>query len=67
VTFEAGSKLSHIESAAFALCSSLSSICIPSSVELLCAKCFGGCGALSRVIFEPGSKLSSVPEACWNE
>jgi hypothetical protein len=45
VAFESGSKLSRIESHAFSGCSSLSSICIPSSVEVLGDHCLGD-GAL---------------------
>jgi hypothetical protein len=40
VIFESGSVLCSIEAAAFWLCSSLSSICIPSSVETLGKRCF---------------------------
>jgi hypothetical protein len=65
VTFETGSKLSRIDLYAFLHCSSLSSICIPSSVEMLGESCFFGCEGLSNVTFEPGSQFSSVPEACW--
>jgi hypothetical protein len=65
VTFESGCKLSRIGRSAFWRCSSLSSICIPSSVEQLCASCFADCNGLSSVTFESGSKLSSVPVDCW--
>jgi hypothetical protein len=46
VRFESGCKLSGIEKFAFSSCSSLSSICIPSSVQHLCEWCFTGCKAL---------------------
>jgi hypothetical protein len=59
-TFEAVSACLRIESYAFASCSSLSSICIPSSVETLCDHCFSQCTALSSVTFEPGSRLSHI-------
>jgi hypothetical protein len=65
VTFESGSKLSRIESFAFWHCPSLSSICIPSSVEVLCGNCFFQCGEGLRVTFESGSKLSSVERSHW--
>jgi hypothetical protein len=60
VAFETGSKLSRIEVAAFAHCSSLSSICIPSSVEILREWCFAGCQALCNVTFEADSRLSHI-------
>jgi hypothetical protein len=65
VRFECGCKLSRIEKYAFSSCSLLASICIPSSVEVLCEFCFNGCTALSSVNFESGSKFSSVPSQCW--
>jgi hypothetical protein len=52
---------------AFLSCWSLSSIYIPSSVEVLREKCFGWCQALWTVTIEPHSILSSVPEECWME
>jgi hypothetical protein len=60
VTFEAGSRLSRIESWAFHSCFSLSSICIPSSVETLGRDCFSWCTKLSAATFETGSKLSHI-------
>jgi hypothetical protein len=60
VTFEASAKLLRLESRAFEDCSSLSSICIPSSVELIGSSCFFGGDALSTVTFEAGSALSRI-------
>jgi hypothetical protein len=57
VRFEAGSKLSRIEKFVFRSCSSLSSICIPSSIEVLCRGCFDECAGLLSVTFEAVSKL----------
>jgi hypothetical protein len=65
VRFESGSKLARIESKAFANCSSLSSICIPSSIEVLSRGCFFQCTGLSSVAFELGSRFSSFPQECW--
>jgi hypothetical protein len=57
ITFESDSKLSSIESLAFISCSSLSSIWVSSSVEIIHEFCFAECEFLSTIIFEPGSKL----------
>jgi hypothetical protein len=59
-TFESGSKLMRIESSAFRWCSSLRTICIPASVEVLCSSSFRECSSLSSLIFEPGSKLARI-------
>jgi hypothetical protein len=64
VTFESGSLLSGLGKSAFLCCSSLSSMCIPSSVEVLREGCFYGCTALSNVTFESGSTFSFVPVNC---
>jgi hypothetical protein len=66
VTFETGSKLSRIESGAFRDCSSLSSICILSSVEKLYKSCFYGCKALSDVTFEAGSQLLRIEDRAFS-
>jgi hypothetical protein len=54
---ESGSELCCVEAGAFWECSSLSSICIPSSVEVLGKFCFYGCRSLSTVPFDSVSKL----------
>jgi hypothetical protein len=59
VLFESGSKLSVIQRGAFSVCSSLQSICIPSSVQTLCENCFLSAG-LSSVTFESDSQLSTL-------
>jgi hypothetical protein len=65
VSFASESKLSRIEKSAFEGCSSLSSICIPSSVEILCEKCFCYCASLSNLTFESESKLSRIGESAF--
>jgi hypothetical protein len=67
VRFEIDSRLSRIEFGAFSECSSLASICIPSSVEMLCKKCFYACTGLSIVRFEIGSKLSCIEMGAFSE
>jgi hypothetical protein len=57
VTFERGSKISHIEERAFSHCSSHLSICIPSSVDILGDECFSQSEADLLVTFETGSRL----------
>jgi hypothetical protein len=60
VLFESGSKLLRLEHNAFCSCSSLSSICVPSSVRDLCRGCFSRCPSLSTVSFESESRLSCL-------
>jgi hypothetical protein len=57
LTFESPSKLSKLGESAFCGCSSLQSVCIPSSVEELPESCFRNCPKLSELTFEAGSKL----------
>jgi hypothetical protein len=57
VTFASDAKLSEIEPDAFSKCFSLSSICIPSSVEILSDGSFPDCYSLSTVRFGADSKL----------
>jgi hypothetical protein len=65
VKFDPGCSLRSIEERAFQNCSSLSSICIPSSVQVLSAHCFYECRSLSTVIFEAGSRLRRVCSAAF--
>jgi hypothetical protein len=60
LTFESRSKLIRIEALALSGCSSLKSICIPASVEIVCEKCFHACSLLSSLTFESGSKLKEI-------
>jgi hypothetical protein len=66
VTFESDSQLSSIAESAFTECSSLASILIPSSLEMLGNECFSGCESLSMVTFESGSQLSSIGEYAFH-
>jgi hypothetical protein len=50
---------------AFGDCTSLSSICIPSSVQIISIQCCSGCANLSTVTFEPGSKLSRLKDEAF--
>jgi hypothetical protein len=58
--FESDSRLIRIEAGAFSNCSSLRSICIPSSVEIVGEHCFAACPSLSSLTFESGSKLAEI-------
>jgi hypothetical protein len=62
IAFEPGSKLTQIGSLVFGICESLQSICIPSSVQILCSHCFFWFRALSSLFFEPASKLSQIED-----
>jgi hypothetical protein len=44
----------------------LKSICIPSSVEILCSECFGGCSSLSSLTFESDSKLAQIQSKAFS-
>jgi hypothetical protein len=59
--------LSSLERALFLKCSSLSSICIPSSIECICENCFSECRSLSRVTFESGSSLSCFERCAFSK
>jgi hypothetical protein len=57
VSFEPCSRIEHIT---FSGGSRLKSICIPSSLEILCENCFSKCWGLESLTFEPNSKLSRI-------
>jgi hypothetical protein len=63
--FESHSKLKKIEEETFSLCNSLKSICIPSSLEILCTRCFVCCRNLSIVSFESGSRLNRIENSAF--
>jgi hypothetical protein len=60
LTFESGSKLHRIEKGAFSACSSLQSITIPGSVQIVEQFCFSDCASLSSISFDPGSRLQRI-------
>jgi hypothetical protein len=57
IVFESNSRLTRIESNAFAS-SSLQSIVIPSPVRILGSKCFSSCKSLLSISFESNSQLT---------
>jgi hypothetical protein len=65
VAFASDSKLVRIGDAAFRYCTALASIYMPSSVETIGKTCFGGCSALSSVIFEDNSKPRKQPSGFY--
>jgi hypothetical protein len=65
VRFESNSKLSRLEPCTFYCCSSLSSICIPSGVEVIAERCFSECINLSTVIFESNSNVPDVARSAF--
>jgi hypothetical protein len=65
LTFQSGRRVLTLGSAAFSRCSSLQSICIPSSIETISTKCFAGCKSLSNVTFESGCKVRSLDESAF--
>jgi hypothetical protein len=66
VIFESDSKVHELQKSAFLCCSSLKSICIPASVEIICKCCFRLCTSLDRVSFEPNSKLLEIEKDAFS-
>jgi hypothetical protein len=63
VKFDSGSRLKQTEKLCFKSCS-LQSICIPSSVGILCKSCFRN-SRLQPILFESGSRLKRIGESCF--
>jgi hypothetical protein len=57
VTFETGCGISALGESAFYGCSSLQSICIPSSVEIIGKSCFDYCDCPITLVLEAGCRL----------
>jgi hypothetical protein len=66
VTLKPNSKLHRIDDSACAK-SSLTSVHIPSFLEVLCKFCFSPCNSLTSVTFEPNSKLQRIDESAFAE
>jgi hypothetical protein len=60
VSFEDDLKITRIDKGAFSECSALTSICIPSAVEILGEACLSHSPTLSQVTFESGSQLAEI-------
>jgi hypothetical protein len=67
VQFEHGCRISSFGEYAFCSCTSLQSICIPSSVQIIPEFCFNNCGHLSTLTFEPGCRISSFGKFAFSE
>ena len=66
VTFGEGTTVKTLASACFEYCSSLTSIVIPASVEVIDDSCFKQCTALASVTFAAGSQLKAIDEEAFN-
>jgi hypothetical protein len=66
ISFESHLRLIRIESDAFSF-SSLQSIVIPSSVEILGPSCFAYCKSLSSISFESNSRLMRIESDAFSE
>jgi hypothetical protein len=64
--FESGSQLCEIESYALASCESLTSICIPCTVEVLGEGSFKNCRSLSTLSFESVSRLRRIESQAFS-
>jgi hypothetical protein len=64
MAFERDSRLTRIESKAFSE-SSLQSIIIPRTVEILCSGCFLSCESLSSISFESESRLTRIESGAF--
>jgi hypothetical protein len=65
VDFAVGTRVRALRREAFAGCSSLESILIPSSVEYIHRNCFDCCTTLSAVLFAPGSRLRKLSQSAF--
>jgi hypothetical protein len=65
ISFESPSRLTRIESQTFS-CSSLGSILIPGSVEILGPRCFSQCQSLLSISFESPSRLIRIESEAFS-
>jgi hypothetical protein len=65
LTFESGSKLQKICTAAFRLASNVRSVCLPASLQEIGSEAFMDCRSLSRVTFESGSELRRIEASAF--
>jgi hypothetical protein len=66
LTFESDCKVSIVDQSAFWNCSSLQSICIPSSIETISIYCFCHCTVLWLLTFESGCRVSVLAESAFS-
>jgi hypothetical protein len=64
--FEGGPSLVLVEQRLIWSCSTLESICVPASVEVLCSRCFAGLSNLSSLAFESGSQLREIEQLVFS-
>jgi hypothetical protein len=67
ITFEPGSQLRELHFCVFGACKSLKSICIPTSVEMICSSTDDDDSShpprpVERITFEPGSRLREIQD-----
>jgi hypothetical protein len=60
LAFASDCQVSTLGVQAFSGCSSLQSICIPSSIESICDYCFSNCASLSSLTFASDCKVSTL-------
>jgi hypothetical protein len=65
--FESGSHLTQTGVNVFLGCWSLTSICIPASVESIDKDCFRCCTSLVEVLFEPDAKLTRIGPGAFTD
>jgi hypothetical protein len=67
LTFESGSQLIRIDAGAFFDCTSLISIQIPASMQIIGEKCFSRCGSLLKILFEAHSRLTRIEKGAFSD
>jgi hypothetical protein len=67
LAFESGSQLWALGDSAFFGCSSLESICIPSSIQTISKACFNSCRRLLNLTFVRGSRIVNLCESAFGD